>query len=123
MVLWRVMLLGVCVRMSLCRLECRSARLCVLGVLSFLVPLIWGHVRSPLIGGSAYVNSMSGVFCPSTTPRAAASDSSLCVTPVCDLALPMCVLYPMLCLVRMMLSTSCRSSLWGWWLKLRGSMA
>ena len=37
-------MLGVCVRMSLCRLECRSAKLCVLGVLSFLIPRIWGHV-------------------------------------------------------------------------------
>ena len=54
---------------------------------------------------------MSGFFGPSTTPRAAASASSLWVTPVCDLTLPMCVLYPMLSLVRMMLSASCRSSL------------
>ncbi len=54
--------LGVCVRMSLRRLECRSARLCVLGDVSFLVPRIWGHVLSPLIGGSAYVNVMSGFF-------------------------------------------------------------
>jgi len=91
MVIWQVMLLGVCVRMSLCRLECRSARFCVLGVLSVLVPRIWGHVQSPLIGGFASVNIMSGVFCPSTTPRAAVSASSLCVTPVCDLTLPMCV--------------------------------
>jgi len=62
MMLWWVMLLGVCFRMSLCRLECRSDRLCVLGVLSFLVPRIWGHVRSPLMGGSASVIIMFGVF-------------------------------------------------------------
>jgi hypothetical protein len=37
MVLWRFVLLGVCFRMSLCRLGCRSVRLCVVGVLSFLV--------------------------------------------------------------------------------------
>ena len=76
------MLLGVCVRMSLCRLECRLARLCMLGNVSFLVQRIWGHVLSPLIGGSAYVNIMSGVLCPSTTPRAAVFVSSLCLTPV-----------------------------------------
>ncbi len=82
MVLWRVVVLGVCVRMSLCRLECRSARLCMLGDVSILVPRIWGHVLSPLIGGSAYANVMSPVFCPSTTPHAAVAVSSLCVTPV-----------------------------------------
>ena len=114
MVLWRVVLLGVCVRMSLCKLECRSARLCMLGGMSFLVPRIWGHVLSPLIGGSASVNVMSGVFCPSTTLRADVSASSVCVTPVCDLTLPMCVMYPMLSLERTMSSASCMSSLWGW---------
>jgi hypothetical protein len=114
MVLWRFVVLGVCVRMSLCRLECRLARLCMLGDVSFLVPRIWGHVLSPLIGGSASVNVMSAVFCPSTTPRATVSASSLCVTPVCDSTLPMCVVYHMLSLVRMMSSASCRNSLWGW---------
>ncbi len=112
MVLWHVGVLGVCVRMSLCRLECRSARLCMLGAVSFLVPRICGHVLSPLIGGSASANVVSRVFCPSTTPRAAASASSLCVTPVCDFTLPMCVLYPKMSLVWMMSSASCRSSLW-----------
>ena len=43
MVLWQVVLVGVCFRISLCRLECRSVRLLVLGVLSFLVPRIWGQ--------------------------------------------------------------------------------
>ena len=84
MVLWRVVLLGVCVRMSLCKLECRSARFCMLSGVSFFVSRIWGHVLSPLIGGSASVNVMSGVFCPSTTLRVAVSASSMCVTPVCD---------------------------------------
>ncbi len=82
MVLWRVVVLGACAVMSLCRLECRSARLCMLGDVSFLIPHIWGHVLSPLIGGFASVHVMSGVFFPSTTPRAALSVSSLCVTPV-----------------------------------------
>ena len=123
MVLCRVTVLGVCFRMILCRLECRSVRLCVAGVLSFLVSRIWGHVLSPLICGSASVNIMSSGCCPSTTLRAAVFASSLWVTPVCDLTFPMCVLYPMLSLVRMISSASCRSSLWGWWLKLRGSMA
>jgi hypothetical protein len=62
MVLWRVVVLGVCVRMSSCKLEWRSAKLCMMGVVSFLVPRIWGHVLSLFIGGSASVNVMSGVF-------------------------------------------------------------
>jgi len=66
--------------MSLCKLECRSARLYMLDGVSFLVPRIWEHVLSPLIGGFAYVNIMSGVLCPSTTMRAAVSASSLSVS-------------------------------------------
>ena len=62
MVLWYVVVLGVCVRMSLCKFEWKSARMCMLGVVTFLVPRICGHVISPLIGGFAYVNVMSGVF-------------------------------------------------------------
>ncbi len=62
MVLWRVLVLGVCVRMSLRRPEFRLGMLWVLGDVSFLVPCIWGHVLSPLIGRSASVNVMSGVF-------------------------------------------------------------
>ena len=62
MVLWRVLVLSVCVRMSLCRLECRSAKFCMLGDVSFFVPCIWGHVLSPLIVWSASVNFMSGFF-------------------------------------------------------------
>ena len=115
MVMWQVMLLGVCVRMSLCKLECRSARLCMMDGVFFWVPRIWGHVRSPLIiCGFASVNIVSGALCPSTTLREVVSASSLCVTPVCDLTLPMCVLYPMLSRVRTMSSASYRSSLWGW---------
>ncbi len=49
--------------------------------------------------------------------------SSLCVTPACDFTLPMCVVYPMLSLVCLMLSASCRRCLWGWWMKQRGSIA
>ena len=59
MVLWRVVVFGMCVPMSLCRLEWRSAKLCMLDVVSFLVSRIWGHVLSPLIGGSASVNVLS----------------------------------------------------------------
>jgi len=94
-----------------------------LGVVSLLFYLIWGQDLSPLIGGSASVNVMSGVLCPSTTSRAVVSASSVCVTPVCDLTLPMCVLYPMSSFVWMMLSVSCRRCLCGWWVKLSGSMA
>ena len=64
-----------------------------------------------------------GVLCPSTTLRAVVTASSLCVTPVFDLTLPMCVLYPRLSLVCMMVSANCRRCLWVWWMKLRGSMA
>ena len=93
------MVLDVCARMILRSQECRSANLVTLGGVSLLFLLIWGQVLSPPIGGSASVNVMSGVLCPSTTLRADVSASSLCVTPVCDLTLPMCVLYPMLSLV------------------------
>ncbi len=108
--------------MILRRLECRSANLVTLGIVSLLFLLIWGQVLSPPIGGSASVNVMSGVLCPSTTSRAAISASSLCAAPVCDLTLPMCVLYSMSALEWMMLSASCRRCVWGWWVKLRGSM-
>ncbi len=65
----------------------------------FLVFLVWRQFLNPSIGGSASMNIMLGVLCPSTTLRAVVSASSSCVTPVCDLTLPMCVLYPMLSLV------------------------
>ena len=94
-----------------------------LGGVSLLVLLIWGQVLSPPNGGFASVNIMSSVLCPSTTLRSVVSASSLCVTPVCDLTVPMCVLYSMSSLVWMMLSASCRKSLWGWWVKLSWSMA
>ena len=93
------MVLDVCARVILRRLECRSGNLVTLGGVSVLALLIWGQVLSPPIGGSASVKVISGVLCPSTTVRAAVSALSLCVTPVCDLTLPMCVLYPMLSLV------------------------
>ena len=118
MVLWLVVVLDVCVRMSLRKLECKSASLVILGGVPFPFFRVWGQVLSPPTGGSASVNIMSGVLCPSTTLRAAVSVSSLCVTPVCDLTLPVCVLYPMLSLVRMMLSASYRRCLWGLWMKL-----
>jgi hypothetical protein len=92
MVLCRVVLLVVCIWMSLCKLECRSARLCMLDGVSFFVPHSWGHVLSPLVGGSASVNIMSRDLCSFATLRAVVSASSLCVTHVCDLTLPMCVL-------------------------------
>ena len=79
----------------------------------FFVPRIWSQVLCPPIGGSTSVNIMSAVLCPSTTLRAVVSASSLCATPVCDITLPMCVLYPKLSLVRMMSSASCKRCLWG----------
>jgi hypothetical protein len=98
----------VCVRMSLRRLECRSASLVMLGGVSFPFCRVWGQALSPPTGGSDSVKSMSGVLCPSVTLRATVYASSLCVTLVCDFTLPMCVLYPMLSLVCIMLSASCR---------------
>ena len=53
--------LGVCVRVSFRRPECRLASLVMIGVESLLVVRIWGHVLNPLTGGFASVNSMSGV--------------------------------------------------------------
>ena len=93
------MALDLCARMILRRLECMSVNLFKLGGVSLLVLLIWGQVLSPPTGGSASVNVMSHVLCTSTTLRADVSASSLYVTPVCDLTLPMCVLNPMLSLV------------------------
>jgi hypothetical protein len=83
----------------------------MIDVESLLVFRIWGQVLSPPTGGSASVKVMSGILCPSTTLRADVSASSLCVTPVRDLILPICVLYPMLSLVCMMLYANCRTYL------------
>jgi len=93
MVPWLFVGLDVCVQMSLLKLECKSASLVRIGGESFLVFRVWGQVLSPPTDGSASVNIMSGVLCLSTTLRAAVIALSLCVTPVCDLTLPMCVLY------------------------------
>jgi len=83
--------LNVCVRMSLRKLECKSANLVMLDGVSLLVFRVWGRILSPPTGGSALVNIPSGVLFSSSTLRAVVSASSLCVTPVCDLTLPMCV--------------------------------
>jgi len=99
----------VCVRMSLRRLEGRSASLSMLGGVSVFVSRSWCEVLIPPTGGSASVNIMSGVLCPSTTLRADVSASSLCVTLVCGLTLLMWVLYPLLSLVWMMSFASCKS--------------
>ena len=117
------MVLDECVRMNLRKLECKSAKLVMLGGVSLLGFRIWGQILSPPTGGSTSVKIMSGVLCPSTTLQAAVFASSLCVTLVCDLALPMCVIYPKLSLVCMMVSANCRRCLWRRWMKLRGCMA
>jgi hypothetical protein len=57
-----VVVLEVCVRVSLRRLEYRSASLVMVGGESLIVVRIWGQVLSPPTGGSALVNIMSGVF-------------------------------------------------------------
>jgi hypothetical protein len=75
MVPWLVVVFDVCVRMSLRRLACKSASLVMLGVVPFPCFRVWGQVLSPPMGGSASVNIMSGVLCPSTTLRAAVSAS------------------------------------------------
>ena len=79
---WLVVGLDVSVRMSLRRLECKSARLCMLAGVSFFVPRSWGQVLSPPIVGSASVNIMYEFLCLSSTLRAAVSTSSLYVTLV-----------------------------------------
>ena len=94
MVPWLVVVLDVSVRVCLRRLVCKSASLVKLGGVSLLLSRICGQILSPPTCESASVNIMSGVLCPSTTLRAVVSASSLCVTPVRDLTLPMCVLYP-----------------------------
>ncbi len=93
------MVLDVCARTILRRLEWRSANLVTLGGVFLLALLIWGQVISFLTGGFASVNIKSDVMCPATTLRAVVSAPSLCVTLVWDLTLPMCVLYLMLSLV------------------------
>jgi len=108
MVPWLVVVLDVCVRMSFRKLECKPASLVMLGGISVLVFRVWGQVLSLPTGGSASVNMMLGVLCPSITLRAVVSPSSLCVTAACDLTLPMRVLYLMLSLVCMMFSTNFR---------------
>ncbi len=101
-----VMVLDVCVWISLRRLLCRMIRMVEVGGVSLKVFRIWVHVLSPPTGGSASVNIMSSVLRPSTTLRAVVSTSSLCVPPVCDLTLPMCVVNLMLSLVCILLSAS-----------------
>jgi hypothetical protein len=105
------------------RLERKSASLVMVGGESLSVFRVWGEVLSPLTGGSASVNIMSSILCSSTTLRAVVSASSLCVTHVWDSTFPICVLNPMLSLVCMMSSASCRRVLCAWWMKLSGSMA
>ncbi len=122
MVLWFVMVLDVFVRINLRKLVFRLAGLVELGGVSLRVFLICGHVLTPPTGAYASVNIMSGVLCPSTALRAVVFASSFCVTLVCDLTLPMCAVNPMLFLVCVMLSASCRRCLLGWCVKLRGSM-
>jgi len=112
MVPWLDVVLKLCVRMSFRMLECKSASLVMIGGVPFPFCRVWGQSLSPPTGRSASVNIMSGVLCPYTTLRAVVSASSLCATPVCEFTLPMCVLYPMLSLVCMMLSDCCRRCLW-----------
>jgi hypothetical protein len=112
--------LDVCVRMSLRKLECKSANLVMLGGMFLLVFRIRGQVLSPPTGGSSSVKIMYGVLCPSTTLQATVFAPSSCVTLVCNLTLPMCVLYPKLSLVCMMVSANCRRCLWGWRMNLMG---
>ncbi len=90
------MVLDVCVRMILRRIERGLTNFATLGGVLFYFFLIWGKVLSHLISGSVSMYVMSGVLCPSTTLRVDVSASSLYVTPAYDLTLPMRVLYPML---------------------------
>ncbi len=69
------------------------------------------------------MNMMFGSMSPSTTPLAPASAASLYVMRVCDLTLPMCVVYPFASLDLMMLLVYARRSLCVWYLYLRGLRA
>jgi len=62
MVPWLVVVLGVCVRMSLRKLECKSASFVMIGGVSFPFCRVWGHALSHPTGGSTSVNIMWG-FC------------------------------------------------------------
>ena len=84
---------------------------------------VCGHVQRPPMGGSAVVKVISGVLVPSTKPRAPASASSLWVTAMRDLTLPMYVVYPSSSRALMMLYATMRWSLCWWWIKLCGSEA
>jgi len=64
MVPWLFVVLGVCDRMSLRRLECRSASLVMVGGVPFPFCRVLGQVLSPPMGGSASVKIMSVVLCP-----------------------------------------------------------
>ena len=108
---------------SLQKLEWRSDSLMNVGAESRLVVRSRGQVLSPPMDGFASMNNKSSSLWPSTTLRAAGVASSLCVTPVCDLSLLMCVLYPMLSLVRIISLANFRRSLCGWLIHLGGSMA
>ena len=57
----------MCVLMILRKLECKSARLAMVGGESLLGFHIWGHALSPPAGGSASLKDMSGNLCPSAT--------------------------------------------------------
>ena len=62
MVPWFVVEFDACARMSLRKLECRSASLIMIVGEYLLVFRIWGQVQSPPTGGSASVKVMSGIF-------------------------------------------------------------
>jgi len=122
MVLGFVAELEVFVLLSLRRPEWRSDNLVSECVEYRLVVRCCGQVCSPPISRSALVNVMCGALWPSTIFQTAVSTSSLRVTPVSNLTLPMYVLYPVLSLVRIISSSSSRRSLRGWWIKPSGSM-
>ena len=72
---WLAVKLGVCVRMSLRRLECRSASLVMLGSVSLFGFRIWGQVLSSPTDGSASLNIMSLCYIAS---------GCVCFVIVCD---------------------------------------
>ena len=108
---------------SLRRSNYRLCNLVCVLVVFWLVVQSCGQVLNPPKGGAAPVNVISGSMGHSTTLRTASSASSMCVTPVCDYTLPICVLYSRVSLVWMMSSAGFRRSLCGWWMKLSCSMA
>jgi hypothetical protein len=80
MVSWLVVVLDVCVRISLRRLECKSANLIMLGGVSFSFFRVWGQALSPPTSGSTSVKIIPGGF----VSLYHVASGCVCFVVVCD---------------------------------------